>query len=261
MTRKLRQTVVSILLAVVFVVSSGISIGQQILYRKNIKEYDKARQIAGIPQPADTMWNPEDSFTPQADFPIPADIDLEDLQSINSDVLGWITIPDTELSYPLLQGTDNQYYLKRDWTGQPDTGGSIFLEATNNRDFFDFHTIIYGHRMRNGTMFAAMKYYQDLDFWKEHPSIYIVTNSHIRQYDIFAAYETPVKGIVFELELADRENELIRFCMENTEIQTGIVPKDSDRILTLSTCPQKGYSKRWVVQGYLTKEYENNDSA
>lgn len=258
MTKKWKRTALQVLLFAVFIFSLGMFIRQQIFYRKNIVGYEKARQIAGVCESMDTdvLGNSEMESALPAEFPIQMDVDLEALQSLNPDVLGWIIIPNTELSYPLLQGEDNQYYLKRDWIGEPDAGGSIFLEVTNHQDFTDFHTIIYGHRMRNGTMFGMLKYYNDFVFWWEHPSIYIVTNSHIRQYDIFAAYETSVKGIVFQLELTGKENELIQYCVENSEIQTGIVPKKDDRLLTLSTCPKNGYSKRWVVQGYLTKEYE-----
>lgn len=256
MKRNRKRTILFILLTAIFTFSIGMFIRQQILYKKNIAGYEKARQIAGVWKNPDMWYDPEESSVLPADFPIQTDLDLEALQSINPDVLGWIMIPDTELSYPLLQGEDNQYYLKRDWTGALDTGGAIFLEVSNNRDFSDFHTIIYGHRMRNGTMFGTLKYYNSPDFWQAHPSIYIVTESHIRQYDIFAAYETPVKGIVFQLELTGREKELIQFCVENSDIQTGLVPEEGTQILTLSTCSQNGYSKRWVVQGYLVETYE-----
>lgn len=90
------------------------------------------------------------------------DIDLEALRSVNEDVVGWIEIPGTELSSPLMQGTDNQYYLSHNWKGEKSGGGSVFLESVNSQDLTDFHTIAYAHRMRNDTMFGTLKYYKTM---------------------------------------------------------------------------------------------------
>lgn len=254
MTKKQKRTILSALLAAVFIFSLGMSVRQQILYRKNIVGYNEARQIAGIPKPSDAQPSPEEAPVPSEGLPTQADVNWEALQEINPDVIGWLLIPGTEISYPLLQGRDNQYYLKHDWAGAQDAGGSIFLDAFSHQDFSDFHTIIYGHRMRNGTMFAALKYYNTQGFWQEHPSVYIITDGGTRQYDIFAAYEASVTGPVFQPVPAGGENEWIQSCLESSEIQTGISPAEGSRILTLSTCPQYGYSSRWVVQGYLVQD-------
>ena len=181
---------------------------------------------------------------------------MEALQAVNPDVFGWIEIPGTIISYPLLQGADNQTYLRRTWLGEANSMGSIFLESTNSRDMNGFHTIIYGHRMRSGDMFAGLAKYQEADFWREHPSVYLALEDGVRRYDVFAAYEAGVRSLVYRLDLEGREEELIQFGLDSSVLDTGIVPAADEKLLTLSTCTGNGYSKRWVVQAVLRETAE-----
>lgn len=185
--------------------------------------------------------------------------DLEALQAINPDILGWIEIPDTAISYPLLQGEDNEYYLQRTWLGERCSAGSIFLESTNSRDMNDFHTIIYGHRMRSGAMFAGLARYQEKDFWRSHPSVYLALEDGVRRYDIYAAYEADVKSLVYRLDLDGLHEELIQLGLDSSVIDTGVVPEPEEKLLTLSTCTGRGYSSRWIVQAVLRETVPSGD--
>ena len=100
-------------------------------------------------------------------------IDLASLQGINNDAVGWIEIPDTSVSYPLVHTTDNTYYLTHTFDNKTNRSGSIFVEASNAADFSDLHTIIYGHNMKNGSMFAGLKNYSDQSYAEAHPYIYV----------------------------------------------------------------------------------------
>lgn len=190
-----------------------------------------------------------------------ADVDLHALKEVNPDVLGWIELPGTKLSYPLLQGEDNEAYLNHNWKKEPSVSGSIFLECTNKADFSGFHTIIYGHRMKDNSMFGVLKFYEHQEFWKEHPAVYIADGEGISCYRIFAAHETDVKGMVYRLDLEKRnlEEEFVRFCLEHSVLDVGededAFPKPGAPILTLSTCTGRGHDTRWVVQGYLAEIY------
>lgn len=253
--------ILTVLLAAVFLVSAAMVVRQQLQYQQIASDSAEAARIAGLPErtearPAATAPPPQ---TEEILNPLPeeaaalTDIDLSALQEVNEDVLGWISIPGTELSYPLLQGEDNQFYLKRNWKKQWNDGGSIFLESTNHSDLTDFHTIVYGHRMLNDTMFGTLKYFRQPDFWQEHPSVYIVTADGLYQYDIFAAYEAGVKSILYRLDLEESElkGEFLQYCQDSSTIETGAVPTEQDQILTLSTCTGSGHAKRWVVQAVL----------
>ena len=176
--------------------------------------------------------------------------ELKMLQEKNPDVVAWIVIPNTPISYPVLQGEDNAFYLKHNWKKERNSGGSIFMECKNSPDFTDFNTLVYGHRMRDSSMFNALQYYEDADFLAEHPRIYIVTDESVLVYDIFASGRVTITDPVYWL-ITDQERykqPMIDFCLENSAVDTGIVPTAADRLLTLSTCTSvRGSDYRWVV--------------
>lgn len=182
-----------------------------------------------------------------------AELDLEALREVNGDVIGWVSIPDTALNYPILQGEDNEYYLERTWDLQKSSAGSIFMEQTNQPDFSDFHTLLYGHRMRDGSMFASLKHYNQKEHWSAHPYVYILTDGGVFRYEIFSAYEAPVKSYTYVIgfEKEGVTEKFLEHCVSSSVIDTGIVPTAEDRILTLSTCTGLGYQSRWVVQARL----------
>lgn len=283
MRRKIRA-VLLVLLAVVFLFSAGMVIRQQLEYGKIAADSAEAARIAGLQNGA-ASWQPAPhlpfSTAGQGALPEPlpagrpsealpealreeeeaavlAGIDLAALQAVNGDVVGWIEIPGTQLSYPLVQGTDNQYYLNHSWSRGYNSGGAVFLDCAAGRELTDFHTRVYAHRMRDGSMFGMLKNYKDIDYLREHPSVYLVDGTAVRRYDIFAAHEADVKGLVYRLDLESEglEEELIRLCLDSSVIDAGVVPEAGEQILTLSTCTGRGYGSRWVVQGVLRWQYE-----
>lgn len=180
-------------------------------------------------------------------------LDLEALREVNPDVVGWILIPDTVVNYPLMQGTDNDYYLKRTWDKKRNDVGSIFLEHQSSADLTDFNTIVYGHNMINGSMFASLREYGEQDYWEEHPYVYIRSDQGVYRYEIFSSYLAKVESNTYGLEFPS-EGSRIRFldnAIQDSAIQTGLEPEPTDRILTLSTCSGAGYTTRWVVHARL----------
>ena len=108
-------------------------------------------------------------------------IDFEKLLEINDDIYAWIRIPDTNIDYPIVQRAgDDAYYLRRDIYKKPKVAGSIFTEDCNSKDFDDPNTVIYGHNMRNKSMFQNLHLYEDPDFFKENPYVYIYTPGRVR---------------------------------------------------------------------------------
>jgi sortase B len=180
-------------------------------------------------------------------------MDFSALQQVNPDVLGWILIPGTRISYPVVQGEDNSFYLDHTWQKSRNSVGAIFLECTNSRDLSDFNTIVYGHRMNNTSMFGILKNYQDADFWAAHPDLYLTDSSGARRYEIFAAYEVSVEGEAYRIGFSsDRAKQtFLDDSLEKSILDTGIVPTVDDQIVTLSTCTGFGHDTRWVVQAVL----------
>lgn len=256
---KRKRAAFAVLLAV-FLISAAMTARQQLQYRKIAADSLEAAQIAGLdrqePAPRQPIFSPgpEEPDAPPPE-PLPEEaasllaVDLEALRAVNGDVVGWIAIPGTQLSYPLVQGEDNQFYLSHNWKREASSGGSVFLESTNSRDLSNFHTIIYAHRMRDNSMFGTLKYYSDMSFLQEHPSVYLAVGGGICRYDIFSARKAAVDSIVYRLnpEQHGLQNELIQSCIGGSAISTGIVPAADGRILTLSTCNDSGYADRWVV--------------
>lgn len=182
-----------------------------------------------------------------------ADMDLDALREVNPDVVGWILIPDTAINYPLMQGTDNDYYLKHTWDGKRYAVGSIFLEQLCSPDLTDFNTIIYGHNMNNGSMFASLRSYRNQEYWQAHPYVYIRTDQGVFRYDIFSSYLAKVDSNTYGISFSN-ENAKVSFLNQilgDSVIDTGLEPEITDRILTLSTCSGRGYTTRWVVHARL----------
>lgn len=180
-------------------------------------------------------------------------INLDALRAVNPEVVGWILIPDTGIDFPLTQTVDNTFYLKHTWEGDPSSYGNIFLECKNDPDMKDFNTIIYGHHMRDGSMFAPLRNYAEQDFFEEHPYVYIVNDEGIFRYEVFSSYFAKVESKTYGLSFNQEQTrvDFLQMALDESEIDTGITPNTTDRILTLSTCTGWGYEFRRVVHARL----------
>jgi sortase B len=273
--KKLLNRVITLALVVVLVVSL-YKIGNSLWgYYIGGKSSSEAEQVANLPDLSAITREPDvaepepGEEIDEADATDPyiealESIDLAALQEENSDVLGWIFIPDTKVNYPVLQSSDNEYYLDHTWQKTSSATGSIFLDYQSSGDMSDFNTLIYGHRMANGSMFRTLANYNTQSYWEEHPSVYVVDAAGCRRYDVFAAYEVSVVGISYEISFADdaAKQDFINQCLARSCITTGVQPTVDDRIITLSTCTGRGYSTRWVVQAvYHEAEAETETEA
>lgn len=180
--------------------------------------------------------------------------DLAALREVNPDVVGWIWIPGTYVNYPLMQGTDNDYYLNNTWNNIPSAYGSIFVECRNRGDLSDFNTIIYGHNMNNGSMFATLKNYAGNYYRRMFPYVYILTDDGVYRYEIFSTYTASVESITYQLNFQTLESreKFLNHALESGDYDSGIQPEATDRVITLSTCVGwGGYDSRRVVHARL----------
>lgn len=244
---------------------------RQLQYREGEKVYQEAEELVQLPdlETIETVpveekpveQQPAASESAAAEEPAPvyidpyaqalADMDFVALREQNTDVLGWILIPNTKISYPLVQGEDNDYYLNHTWRKSRSVVGAIFMEQQSSPDLMDFNTIIYGHRMNNRSMFGRLLDYKKESYWQAHPRFYITDDSGTHTYEIFAAYEPAVGSTPYCIRFSnDTEKQtFINYGLEHSVIETGVVPEVTDRIVTLSTCTGNGHATRWVVQG------------
>lgn len=280
-----RRLVFFALLAV-FLFSGGNLIYHALEYRQGEETYHEAEELVKLPDfsslpistpvptasptptpdPAESESVPPEESVEPTPTPTPyidpyADalsaMDFTALREANPQVVGWILIPGTTVSYPLLQAEDNTYYLNHTWKGRWSSVGAIFLECQSSPDLSDFHTIIYGHNMRNGSMFGALQSYRDQSFFAAHPSVYLTVDSGTYRYDIFSIYQADVDSNTYQLGFpreSDRET-FLSDCAGRSLVETGVTPHTYDKILTLSTCTNiGGKSIRWVVQATLPGE-------
>lgn len=251
--------ILALILAVILIGSAGYVILKNVDYQRGVQVYDAAADIAAVPVLPEVPLEEEGEEAaeiPEELLDILADVDLGALREVNGEVAGWIAIPGTEVSYPVLQGEDNRYYLNHTWNRVQSAVGSVFLECRCAPDLTDFNTIVYGHRMKNGTMFGRLRDYNKEDFWRQHPVVYLVTDEHVYVYDIYAAFEAGVTEIIYRLDLTDEveRRKMIAFALSRSAIDTGITPTAEDRVVTLSTCTGRGHATRWVVQGVLQEQ-------
>lgn len=172
---------------------------------------------------------------------------IASLHEENPDVIGWIRFDNSEISYPLMQGKDNDYYLKRNYQGEKNNAGSIFLEASNSPDLEDCHSIIYGHNMKDLSMFGSLKEYKYKDYYKEHSYFTIYTLDQVYRYQIFAYYDISMYGDVYNNQFGpdDFFQSFIDTMVSRSYYDTGVRPQKTDKIITLSTCSTEG--NRFVV--------------
>ncbi len=178
-------------------------------------------------------------------------IDLEGLQAVNPDVLGWLWIPDTEVSYPLLQGADNQKYLNRNYQLGYDVGGSIFMDFRNQADLSDDNTVLYGHNMKNKAMFGGLKQYAAPEYRQAHPYIYLFTEAGALKYSVFAAYKTESTSESYARELGEGMGEFLAYIASCAGETLTELPDEGTRLLTLSTCTSVRKTERFVLHAAL----------
>lgn len=184
-------------------------------------------------------------------------VDLPYLQSLNSDVDGWIMVEGTDIDYPVLYDTsDNYFYLDHTRTGNYSIHGSIFVEEYNSRDFQDFNTVVYGHNSSDKTMFAPLHKFEDEDFFDANDTITIYTEDSVLTYQIFAAYVRDYEHLMQYYSYDTEEDR--QYYIDDIYDHDGFFNYDvevtpDDRIITLSTCTGWTYT-RFLVQGVLISE-------
>lgn len=251
-----------ILMVLALILGIFVVVRQSTDYKRGEQDYNEAEQLANLPArkkatapSIETVLTKPKAADPYAEM-LKNEIDLDALRQVNSDVIGWIDIPGTEISYPILQGENNEFYLKHTWKKESNSVGSVFLECKADPQLADFNTIIYGHRMRDLSMFGSLKYYEDISYWEENPSVYVVIDEEAYRYDIYASYKADPEDIIYGLKINSRpkKQEVVQFGLDHSVIETGIIPSTFDRILTLSTCTGNGHASRWVVQAVYRVE-------
>ena len=208
---------------------------------------------AAAPEPLPAEGNETAEDQPQEVSPI--SVDFESLRAYGGEVIGWICLPHTAINYPVAQARDNAYYLDRFLDGSPISGGTLFADCVCPSDFSGKNTVIYGHNMKDGSMFALIDDYGAQSFYDQHPVMYLNTPTQNYRVDIFSCFTTDPLSFVYQTFFASNEDydAHLRALLTSSEVDCGVSVSSDDRIVTLSTCTYTGDDLRFVVCGKLTE--------
>lgn len=179
----------------------------------------------------------------------------ENLYDKYEDYRGWIKIDNTNINYPIVQGKDNLFYLDKDINKNYLSSGSIFMNYLNH-GFNDENTVLFGHHMRNKTMFAQLKKYKEKEFFYGNNDIVIeVENGKVLKYKVFSAYVTDSKDNYIKTNFDDKDQykEFLEDIKNKSQYKLDIDVNENDKIITLSTCSYEFNDARMVVHGKLLK--------
>ena len=179
---------------------------------------------------------------------------LEDLMAINKDVAGWITIDDTHIDYPVVQGKDDMEYINKDVYGEFSLSGSIFLSCMNKKDFSDNYNLVYGHHMANGGMFGDVVEYTDISYFEKHMEGWLYLADATYQIQMFAcvetdAYDSMIYGCGADTDL----NKLLSYIEEHAVVYKNMTTDRPAQVIGLSTCADARTNGRVIVFGRLEK--------
>lgn len=187
----------------------------------------------------------------------PPEVDFQELKSMNPDVIGWLDVEALDISYPIVQGKDNDYYLHRTFKGQENFAGSIFADAANAPDFSDPNTIIYGHNMKNGSMFGTLRRLYDQEKYKDSKYLWICTPEGKYRYEIFSLQYAEVTSDTYTLfsDHGDAFASYLENMRQRSQVDLGTEDlSENDYIVTLSTCTSDD-QVRFVVQARWVGTY------
>ena len=184
---------------------------------------------------------------------------VEKLQEENEDIIGWIEIEDTNISYPVLQGKDNEYYLNHNYKKEKSQKGSIFLDANYDWSIPSNNLIIYGHNIMNDLMFKDLLKYANEEFYKEHPFIRFTTKENDGEYEIISAFKSKVfnKSDInvfryynfINAETEEEYNEFVENAKKASLYDIEETAEYGDKLMTLITCSYHTTDGRFVVIG------------
>ncbi len=202
------------------------------------------------PEPPPT-WDDPNAVQPDRE------IDFAALQAINPDVYAWITVPGTDIDYPIAYARDGSgFYLNHDYKGDSSKYGAIFTDYYNSVDFTDRVTLIYGHNMKDGSMFAQLHRFEDATFFEENPVIRIYLKDYMLEYEIIAAYKASDENIMAIYDFSDDSvftqytERIYQVRDMNAKLRERELTLD-DKLIVLATCVKGEAEARYLVHGRL----------
>lgn len=252
--RKVVWKILLIICIVGLLICTGLLIGKQM--GKHRAQQDMANLTTEHTEATDTQeLSTEEQRNTICGVEIPEkQLDWETIQNENPDIYAWIYIPGTEVDYPVLQHpTDNSYYLNHNIDGSSGYPGCIYTENVNTKTFEDPNTVLYGHDMKDGSMFASLHNYRDPEFFQNNPYVFIYTPTETYVYEIYEACEFSDVHLFYEYDFTDPA-DYGRFLTDiagvremDTQIRKDMTITTEEKVLTMSTCIATKPNNRYLV--------------
>lgn len=193
----------------------------------------------------------------ELDYP-PMDIDFDALREINDQVVGWLYVEACDISYPIVKGEDNEYYLNHTFEKNVNSSGAIFMDMVNNESFLNYNTFLYGHNMRNGAMFGTLKdLYRDDTLCELKPYVYVYLEEEVLKYQIFSYYiTTDTSDSYMNFGTEEEYKAYVDKVISRSSYKTDLDMSAGNPLLSLSTCsgPSDG-NQRFLVHCVLVGDY------
>lgn len=192
-------------------------------------------------------------YGPMTGEKLPVNVDFKRLQELNGDIVGWLYCPDTTINYPVVQGNDNNKYLHILFDGRYGVSGTIFMDYRNESDLTDTNTIIYGHHMKDGSMFRGISDYKEAGYYRKHKYFYFLTPDVSYRLAVLGGYTTESTSDsytrVFSSDYGVKD--FLRMIKTNSDFKTDVDIYEMSHVITLSTCAYDFKDARYVLHlGY-----------
>ncbi|AIY84337.1 sortase, SrtB family [Clostridium baratii str. Sullivan] len=226
------KKIINIVLIVAIIFSLYKVISKVVDYKESENTYEKIQEIK----------NNNDKFS-------------EELIKRNEDYKMWIEVPNTNIDYPVVQGKDNDFYLNHDFNKKESSSGAIFIDYKNNIEK-DKNIVIYGHNMRNKSMFQNLMKFKEEAFWKKNNKIILTIDGKRCEYEIFSSYISNAKDVDLKINFKSEDGYLkyIDDIKKKSTFSRDMNIKSDDRIITLSTCSYEEDDNRMIIHGKLKRE-------
>lgn len=227
-------------------------------YHKGDKEYDSIEEaVIEIQTPKDEETEKGEGET-KPKIHVSLKVDFNKLKKTNKDIVGWIQFDEPKrINYPVVKGSDNDKYLKTTFEGKKNSAGTIFMDVVNAGDFSDRNTFIYGHNMKNGSMFGQLRKYKTKDYYEQNPYFYIYTpDGKEVKYQIFAVCIVEDTSRSYTRFYNSDEEYLgyLNYLKSIARYDTGVELNAESKVVSLSTCTNVSETQRLLVHGVKISE-------
>lgn len=252
------SNVILVIAVIVFVFSAYKLIGIYLEYHKGDKEYDSIAEEAIEIQSSEPEESEKEEEQQKSKVHTTLKVDFNKLRKTNQEVVAWIQFDEPkQINYPVVKSFDNNKYLSTTFEGKKNSFGSIFIDAGNEADFSDYNTFIYGHNMKNGSMFGKLRMFKTKEYYEENPYFYIYTpDGKEVKYQVFAVCIVEDTSRSYERFYNSEEEYLdyLNYIKSIARYDTGVQVTVESRIVSLSTCTNTTDTQRLLVHGVKISE-------